>query len=70
MKFLPIYFFVSLLIGFFIVYVTSPDPDIVIKHPNPDNIDNLTYIDDNDVCYKYSKKKITCPSDKSGLVKY
>jgi hypothetical protein len=36
-------------------------------------IQMMTYIDDNDVCYKYSKKEINCPSDKSDnsdLVKY
>lgn len=65
MEFIPLYFFIALFIGFFIVYITSPSPKVILKNPNPDNIDNITYIDDNNVCYKYKKTKIKCPSNNS-----
>ena len=67
---MPFYFFLALLIGFLLVYILSPKPDIVIKNPNPDNTDN-TYIDDNNVCYKYKSKKVNCPIDKNiNMIKF
>jgi len=32
----PLYFFVSLFIGLFFGYVTTPEPTIIIKYPTPD----------------------------------
>lgn len=61
MEFLPFYFFLSLLIGFFIVYICYPVPKIIIKYPNPNTANNILYIDDNNVCYKYRTEKIKCP---------
>jgi hypothetical protein len=61
MKFVSIYFFIALFLGFFIVYANAPSPDIVIKFPNLKNAENIMYVDIDDVCYKYTKKKIACP---------
>ena len=63
MQFVATYFFLALFIGFMYVYITSPSPKIVLKNPTPNNIDNLTYIDDNNVCYKYHKTQIDCPKN-------
>jgi len=71
MKFVSIYFFVAIFVGFLFVYITKLEPKIVIKNPNPDNIDDITYIDDNKVCYKYKKEKVKCPLDQTkNLIKY
>jgi hypothetical protein len=43
------------------VYANAPSPDIVIKFPNLKNAENIMYVDIDDVCYKYTKKKIACP---------
>ena len=43
---------ISILIGIAIIYIYSPKPEIILKLPNESNI----YIDNNNVCYKYSKK--------------
>lgn len=43
---------VTILIGICIMYINSPDPQIILKMPNDSNI----YIDNNNVCYKYIKK--------------
>lgn len=60
MKILPLYFFVTLLIGFFVVYISQPKPDIILKMPNPRNCNDITYIDDNDICYKYAPVELDC----------
>jgi hypothetical protein len=54
------YFFISLCIGFFLVYVTAPKPKIVVKYPNLTNYEDLTYVDDAGVCYKYKPVEVDC----------
>ena len=43
---------ISIIIGIGIIYILAPKPEIILKYPNEQNI----YIDENNVCYKYSKK--------------
>ncbi len=45
---------ISILFGVWLIYVYSPKPEIIIKMPNENN----TYIDTNNVCYKYKKTHI------------
>ena len=59
----PIIFFISLCIGLFICYITSPEPKIIYKYPTPDNSHLTTYIDDASNCYKYKATKVDCPKD-------
>ena len=47
-----------------IIYISSSPSSIVVKHPNLDNIKNTTYIDDNNVCYRYKKVKVSCNNAK------
>ena len=54
------YIFLGLFVGFFIVYITSPPPKIIMKYPTLDNINDTTYVDDNGQCYKYYAKEIKC----------
>tara|TARA_B100000902_G_C26581964_1_gene561621 strand:- start:8 stop:256 length:249 start_codon:yes stop_codon:yes gene_type:complete len=54
------YFFLSLCIGFLIVYVTNPKPRIIVKYPNMNNYKDLVYIDDSGVCYKYRPEEVDC----------
>ena len=58
-------FFISLFIGLFVVYITSPKPQIIIKYPTLENIMTTTYIDESNICYKYISKEIECPRKKS-----
>ena len=37
------------------IYITNPT-QIIIKYPNPDNNDIITYIDEASNCYKYELK--------------
>jgi hypothetical protein len=54
------YFFISLCVGFFLVYITVPKPKVIIKYPNLDNYNDLTYVDDSGVCYKYKPVEVDC----------
>ncbi len=63
MEFLPVYFFMTLCIGFMIVYMLTPPPQVVKKYPNLKKPDNTTYEDDSGVCYRYNKERIQCPID-------
>lgn len=66
----PLYFLLALGIGLFYTYITAPQPKIVIKYPTPFNAGKVTYIDNNNVCYKYQIKKTTCPADQSQIKRY
>ena len=54
-------FALSLFIGLFLVYVTSPKPRIILKYPNLKNVNNLNFVDENNNCVKFSAKEVTCP---------
>lgn len=66
----PFYFLIALCIGLLYSYVTVPQPTVVIKYPTPFNAGKITYIDQNDVCYKYQIKRTTCPKDPHKIKKY
>ena len=57
----PLWFFISLSIGLFYVYITTPTPEIIIKYPTPENAANLIFTDDSDNCYKFNTKLVSCP---------
>lgn len=46
--------FIAIIIGISIMYIFAPKPQVILKMPNESNI----YIDNNNVCYKYSKEYI------------
>lgn len=52
----------GLCVGFFIIYVSTPMPKVVLKYPTIDNIQNTTYVDEKGVCYKYYAIEVTCPN--------
>lgn len=62
MKIIIWYVLLGLLLGFLIVYFTSPKPKVIVKYPTIDNIGNTTYVDEKGNCYKYYAKEITCPN--------
>lgn len=66
MKFinLPI-FIISLAVGLFFVYITNPDPRIILVYPTPNNIDKIQYVDKADNCFTYTTEKVQCPKDNS-----
>ena len=59
------YFFISLIIGLFLAYIFTPQPEVIIRYPTPENAGKIIYQDNNDVCYKYVANEVQCPADKS-----
>ena len=55
-----LYIILGLLLGFFVVYITSPRPEMIIKYPTIDNIRNTRYVDENGTCYKYLAREVLC----------
>ena len=63
-KFLmPLWFFAGFAIGILYIYISTPKPKIIIKHPTPDNAGKVVYHDNEQNCYKYMAEEIKCPSD-------
>jgi len=59
----PLIFLISLGVGVFIAYILNPNPTIVHKYPTPENSKKLTYVDDQNVCYKYHTQEVPKPND-------
>lgn len=62
-------FLIAFMIGIIYIYITIPEPIILIKYPTPYSLD-IVYKDDHDTCYKYLINEIDCPYDKSKIIKY
>ena len=53
---------ISFAIGMLYVYITTPNPEVVLKFPSPHNTGKITYKDNSDNCYKYVHEKVNCDS--------
>ena len=60
----PLYFLIALCAGLFYTYVFTPLPEIVLRHPTPDNNSKTVYKDKNEMCYKYYTQEVDCPRDR------
>tara|TARA_Y100000780_G_scaffold232569_1_gene266706 strand:- start:50466 stop:50681 length:216 start_codon:yes stop_codon:yes gene_type:complete len=63
MQILIPYLLLGLFIGVMLAYFIHPVPKVVVKYPNPNNAGHTTYIDDNNVCYKYASEEVSCPNE-------
>jgi hypothetical protein len=61
MQILIPYLLLGLFLGVMMAYFLHPIPKVVVKYPNPNNVDHTTYVDDNNVCYKYTSGEVQCP---------
>ena len=53
-------FIIGVSIGIFVLYIYKPPPNIIIKHPTPENVDNTIYRNKDGGCYKYKAKEVPC----------
>jgi hypothetical protein len=60
MEFLLIYFIISSVITFIIMYLIAPKPEIILKYPTVKDKISGMYVDDKGVCYRYHTKEIDC----------
>lgn len=63
----PFYFFVAFAIGMLVVYLTKPKPNIIVKFPSPQNVDNVVYKGEDDTCFKFIASKEQCPLDREKI---
>ena len=63
-------FIISLAVGIFFVYISSPENKVLLIYPNPDNVDTYLFKDKTDTCYKYMSNEIKCPERDSLIMKY
>jgi hypothetical protein len=62
-------FFIAFGIGLLIVYINYKPRKIIIQWPTPENVNKLIYKDKDETCYKYKAQEVSCPSDKSLIIK-
>lgn len=53
-------FLVGLTIGIFLTYIYKPPPQIIIKHPTPENTNKIIYKNNDGSCYKYKATEVKC----------
>jgi hypothetical protein len=53
-------FFLAFALGLFYVYISSPQPRLVIKYPTPYNANKAMYQNDDNICYKYNAEEVKC----------
>jgi hypothetical protein len=63
-------FIISLAFGLFLVYITSPRPDIIYVYPTPDNLEKIQYKDNAGNCCGFVSHEVTCPKDPKKIRKY
>lgn len=61
-------FIISLVIGFFIVYITMPDTKKIYVHPTPENVSVLQYKDKTDTCFSLEQTEVKCPADTKNII--
>ena len=66
----PIVFFISLSVGLFLTYISTPYPTVVYKYPTPENSGKISYKDRSNMCYKYNSKEVQCPDDIKKISQY
>mgnify|MGYP001200627146 CR=1 FL=1 len=54
----PFPFFMAIFFGLMMCYVMTPAPQIVFKHPTPENANDVIYHDESDNCYKYEVDEV------------
>ena len=62
------YFFISFAIGVLYIYLSDDYKKVIVVYPNPNNVDENTYVDKSDNCFNYELNPETCPTDKKNYV--
>jgi hypothetical protein len=71
MKFLSVpVFILSLSVGIFLVYISTPPSQIIYVYPNPDNEDKIMFKDKADNCFRFTSTEVKCPTDVKKIRSY
>lgn len=62
-------FIISLAVGIFMVYITTPPNRTIYVYPTPENVDILQYRDKTDNCFQVKENEVPCPKNEKELSK-
>ena len=62
-------FIISLAVGMFLVYISSPKFELIKVYPTPENENKYLYKDKSGTCYRFKSKEVNCPDDSSKIKK-
>lgn len=57
------YFLISFAIGILYIYLTNDYKKVIVLYPNPNNLEQYTYVDKTNNCFQYELDETTCPKD-------
>jgi hypothetical protein len=60
-------FLLSLAVGLLFVYLSTPDPTVIVVYPTPDNVDKIKYKDKASNCFRFLANEVICPKNKSDI---
>jgi hypothetical protein len=66
MKMMPLYLVVAMFATMLVLYILYPQPEVIIRYPQPTQDVSDVYVDDNNVCYRYYRKEIPQNTDMTG----
>ncbi len=58
MHLIPKYFLASMVVTLFVLYITYPEPRIVIRNPSPHDEVSNKYVDTNGIEYRYHREEV------------
>jgi|UniRef100_A0A6C0BX31 hypothetical protein len=62
-------FIITLSIGLFFNYVTSPVPKVIHIYPTPENYKKIQLMDKSKTCFGLKQTEVLCPMDDSDIMK-
>ena len=57
-----VYLVLTFFVGILYIYINNTQPKIIIRKPMIDDNDDTLYIDENQVCHKYTISEEECPT--------
>lgn len=69
-KYINLYvFLISLALGIFAVYITTPESRIIYVYPTPENVEHLQYKDKAENCFSFTQSEVDCPFTSDNITK-
>lgn len=61
-------FIITLSIGLFFNYISSPPPSVIHIYPTPENYKKLQVMDKSKTCFGIKQSEVLCPEDESEIM--
>lgn len=63
-------FLIAFSIGLLFVYLSRPNPRVIMVYPTPVNHDVVLFKDDAEMCFKHNPQEVECPSNPLDIQEY